>query len=215
MHLTRTADAGGAGPAIGRGTLFLVVGPSGSGKDTLIDYVRDRFRNEDRLRVMQRVVTRAVSPALEAHDTLGKAAFDDARLAGAFALSWEAHGVLYAIPSDLEATLAAGVHAIANVSRRIVDFARGRYQPLRIILITAPRDVLRARLEARGRETQSQIDVRLDRALRAMPTGADVTVIHNTGTVADAGERFAQEVLAVLAAPHQAPDQRIDRSRNP
>lgn len=158
-----------------RGTLFLVVGPSGAGKDTLIAAARERLAHA--YAFPRRTITRPAIPGDEDHIVEDTATFEAHERAGAFALSWRAHGVAYGIPATIAGDLDAGRHVIANVSRATVPEARRRFQPCRVILVTASADVLRARLTARRREDASAIAERLE---RAPPVEAD-TIIVNDG----------------------------------
>ena len=179
-----------------RGTLHLVVGPSGAGKDMLIDAARAARPD---LVVARRAITRPADAGGEAHDAMTPEAFAQAAEAGAFALHWQAHGLSYGIPARIETALAAGQSVLANVSRSVIDAARARFAPLRVLFVTAPADVLAARLAGRGRETADDIAERLARAPFAEPHGPDVWRIDNGGT-RDAG------VAAFLAAIAAAPD---------
>jgi ribose 1,5-bisphosphokinase len=176
----------------GRGTLHLVVGPSGAGKDTLIDAVRARRPD---LFIPRRVITRPADAGGEAHDALSPEAFASAAAAGAFALHWQAHGLCYGIPAGIEAVLAAGRPVLANVSRTVIDTARARFTPLRILFVTAPAPVLAKRLAGRGRESVGEIAERLARAPYAVPSGPDVWLIDNSGTE-QAGTAAFEEALA-------------------
>ena len=53
------------------GRLVLVVGPSGAGKDTLINRAKEALKGDPRFHFVRRVVTRAADAAAEDHDTLG------------------------------------------------------------------------------------------------------------------------------------------------
>jgi ribose 1,5-bisphosphokinase len=81
---------------------------------------------------------------------------------------------------------------IANLSRAVLTEAGARY-PLRVLNITAPMEVLAARLAARGRETTADIAARLAREV-ALPDGLDVERVMNDADVAEGVAR----VLAVL-----------------
>lgn len=161
-----------------RGTLFLIVGPSGSGKDTLIDGVRGRLARSHLF--PRRVITRPRDAGGEDYASATMAEFEACERAGDFALSWRAHGLSYGIPASIAADLARGTHVVVNVSRGVVDGARVKFAPVKVIEITAPREVLAARLKARGRESLTDIAERL---LRQPEVKADAVVV-NDGTVA-------------------------------
>jgi phosphonate metabolism protein PhnN/1,5-bisphosphokinase (PRPP-forming) len=163
------------------GRLVLVVGPSGAGKDTVLDYARTRLAHDNRYVFPLRVITRPPGPG-EAHEPVSPADFAARR----YALSWEAHGLFYGIPACIEADLAAGKTVIANVSRGVTAEAVRKYRCL-VVEITAPREILAARLAGRQREDSAQIAARLSRATPRH--NADVTIM-NDSTPAAAGEAF-------------------------
>lgn len=185
-----------------RGVLHLVVGPSGAGKDTLIDAARTARPDIlfPRRVVTRRVLTRNGAAIGEDHDELGWTDFEAAEAAGAFALSWRAHELAYGVPRTALAPLAEGRHVIMNVSRSVLAPARASFAPVRILSVTAPLSVLTERLIARGRETPASITARLDRAPVGRPSGADVVDIDNGGALEDAKRAF----LAALAPPETA-----------
>lgn len=173
-----------------RGTLFLVVGPSGSGKDTLIDGARTALAGDPRFVFPHRVITRPAVADAEVYETMTPQAFAAAEAAGAFALSWPAHGLSYGIPRAIEAALADGRHVVVNVSRAVIEGARERYRPTRVIEVWAPVEVLARRLAARGRESAADIAERLRRAEAVGMNGPDVTRIETTGAKADSVRKF-------------------------
>jgi phosphonate metabolism protein PhnN/1,5-bisphosphokinase (PRPP-forming) len=179
------------------GTLVLVVGPSGSGKDTLIAGARTALKGDTRFVFPRRAITRPQVIGAEDNETMAPGAFAAAMAVGAFALAWRAHGFSYGIPTSIEAALRHGRHVIINVSRSVISEARQRYQPLRIVELWAPPEVLAERLVARGRETGVEIDQRLGRASPITVEGPDVTRIETTGTAAESLEKF----LGILGAP--------------
>jgi phosphonate metabolism protein PhnN/1,5-bisphosphokinase (PRPP-forming) len=179
-----------------RGTLFLVVGPSGVGKDSLLDGTRARLAADGRYLFPQRVITRAADAGGEAHRAASTQDFAEWRAAGAFALAWHANGFDYAIPVEIDDALAQSRHVVANVSRLIVPEARQRYQPLRVICVTAPADVVAARLAGRGRESSGEIVDRLARGALALPEGPDVSVVVNDGSLDVGVERMLQALCA-------------------
>lgn len=184
-----------------RGTLFLVVGPSGAGKDTLLAAAKAHLAGDPRFHFVRRAITRPAEAGGEDHEPLTEAEFAAREAAGAFALSWRAHGLAYGVPADIEDRLAQGVSVVVNVSRGVIDAARRRFQPVRVVLVTAPPSVLAERLAARGREAAADIHRRLLRAGEVRVAGADVATITNVGPVEDGVRRL----LAVLGAPTTSP----------
>ncbi|NKC31510.1 phosphonate metabolism protein/1,5-bisphosphokinase (PRPP-forming) PhnN [Roseomonas sp. BU-1] len=173
--------------------LVPVVGPSGAGKDTLMQAARARLAGDARFVFARRCITRPAEAGGEDHLPMTEDAFLAARDAGAFALWWPAHGLFYGIPVAMEADLAAGRVVVANLSRAVLAEAAARY-PVRVLNITAPLPVLAARLEARGREDAADIAARLAREA-ALPAGLDIATVLNDSTVAEGAAR----VLATLS----------------
>lgn len=188
------------------GRLVFVVGASGVGKDTLMMGARAALANADGVRFVRRVITRTPDPGAEDHDSLTPEAFAAAHAAGAFALTWHAHGLDYGLPARLDADLAHGLTMIANGSRAAVDAALERYQragraQVRVVKVTAPRAALLDRLVARGRETVAEIERRLEREDPPLPADAEVIEVSNDGAVADGVARL---VAAITREPAQA-----------
>ena len=70
------------------GVFIAVVGPSGAGKDTLINYARERLAGETAVLFVRRTVTRPNEGAGEDHETLTSEEFDRRKRRGVFSLSW-------------------------------------------------------------------------------------------------------------------------------
>jgi ribose 1,5-bisphosphokinase len=190
-----TMQGPGKEQRIGPGRLILIVGPSGAGKDTLITLARNACRDDPDVVFPRRVVTRATS-AHEDHDTLSPEYFEEAARMGAFALHWSAHGLRYGIPIAIDADIGRDRTIVCNVSRTIVEQARSRYAAVIPVLITAPDDVLAARLAARGRETGSGVDGRIRRTAAIDPRFQADFAISNVGDPQVA----AAELLSIILA---------------
>ena len=187
------------------GAFIAVVGPSGAGKDTLIDYARKALSDEAGVEFVRRVITRPCDGETEDHDSLTAEAFEDALEAGAFALAWGAHGLRYALPASAGFAVAQGRVAVANVSRAVIAALRDRYAKVVVVEITAPPDVLAARLAARGRETGGAVEARLGRTnYRDNSLNPDLR-IDNSGDRSAAGERLVAAIREALAHA-QRPD---------
>ena len=177
---TRVATYGGATVA-GAAMLVLVVGASGAGKDTLLTAAQQALAADPRFRFVRRVITRPAEAGGETHEAASEAEF----AVRDFALQWRAHGLRYGIPAE---AVAVGVVTVANVSRTVISEATRRFR-VRVIEVTAPRDVLAARLASRGREAADDIGARLMRSV-AIPEGVPVETVVNDGTVPDGVARF-------------------------
>jgi ribose 1,5-bisphosphokinase len=144
------------------GRLIYLMGPSGSGKDSLIEAARQRLLTKG-CEVARRIITRSAEAVGE--DAIGVSREDFARRQqqGDFALHWHANGLDYAIPVSIDQWLLEGRDVLVNGSRGHLSQARARYPTLLPILLTVTDDVLRERLMRRGRESPEEIDARLRR----------------------------------------------------
>jgi ribose 1,5-bisphosphokinase len=166
---------------LGPGRLVLVVGPSGAGKDTLINGARLQCANEPALVFPRRIVTRP-SSAHEEHDTLDLDSFNRALADGRFALWWEAHGHRYGVPISIDDDVRCGRTVVCNVSRAIVDHVRRRYAFVSVVLITAPRRILMQRLQTRERQSDGNLIGRVARSTELEASGQPDYAIHNVGS---------------------------------
>lgn len=166
-----------------KGCFVAVVGPSGAGKDTIMDAARVALAGDARFHFVRRIITRPQMPGTEDHDSLDEAAFAKSAGEGAFALHWQAHGLSYGLPKSLEDEIANGVVVIANVSRRVLNDIRRLYPSRSVVAITARPEVLAERLASRGRESREEIIARLSREVRFDDGAGDVVTIDNSGEV--------------------------------
>jgi ribose 1,5-bisphosphokinase len=180
---------------VGPGWLILVVGPSGAGKDTLIAHARERCRAEANIVFPRRMVTRPASSA-EDHATVSAEAFEAMAAAGGFALWWRAHDLSYGVPRSIDDDIRTGRTIVCNVSRTIIAPARARYARVAAVLITAPADLLAARLAQRSRERADSVADRLRRSDALADVPVDFT-IENVGTP----EVAASRLLEIICDP--------------
>ncbi|MGB4780221.1 phosphonate metabolism protein/1,5-bisphosphokinase (PRPP-forming) PhnN [Microbacterium sp.] len=176
------------------GAFVAIVGPSGAGKDSVIGAARTLLAADD-IEFVRRVITRPASPS-EDCDSVSESHFAAAEARGAFALSWRSHGLAYGIPAAVEERVRGGAVVVGNVSRGVLPELGERFGRARVVRITVPEDVRRARIAARGREDAAAIAARLDRADPAPEHPVDLEIV-NDRTVAEAGEALARFLRGV------------------
>ncbi|AVD91648.1 MULTISPECIES: phosphonate metabolism protein/1,5-bisphosphokinase (PRPP-forming) PhnN [Pseudomonas] len=174
----------------GTGRLIFLVGPSGSGKDSLIDASREQLAAAG-VEIARRVITRSAEAKGEAAQGVTPEQFDTLRAQGAFAMHWRANGLDYGIPRQVDQWLAAGRAVLVNGSRAYLPEARQRYPDLLAVLVEVKPEVLRQRLLARGRESAEEVEQRLARSAR-LQAAADpsVHVLDNSSTLEAAVAAF-------------------------
>jgi ribose 1,5-bisphosphokinase len=166
-----------ASPAIGPGRLILVVGPSGAGKDTLLNLAKSSCAEDPNIVFAQRVVTREAS-AFENNEQIGVEDFRQALAKGDYAMHWEAHGHCYGLPRAIDDDIRAGRTVIANVSRTVIGAMRNAYEQVVVVSITAPPQVLAERLAMRSRSSDGQLEHRLSRKIDDASAAPDFTILN-------------------------------------
>jgi ribose 1,5-bisphosphokinase len=182
------------GAPVRPGTLIAVVGPSGVGKDSLIAGARAAFEASSGVVFARRLITRPADEAGENHLPVSVADFDRLQASGAFAVSWEAHGLRYGVPAAVLDDLAAGRIVVVNGSRSALDRFQAVFPRLLVVNVTARPEVLGARLAARGRENKDEIAARLERAVDPLPENFDVVAIDNSGPL----DEGVQKLVSLL-----------------
>jgi phosphonate metabolism protein PhnN/1,5-bisphosphokinase (PRPP-forming) len=160
--------------------MVLVVGPSGAGKDTLIAGAKAALSHDPRFVFPRRLVTRIAMIHAEDHESVDPDTFERERQRGAYALSWDAHGLSYALPKSAAAEFASGRVVVSNVSRSAVAEARRLFPTADVVLITADAETRARRLSERGRESPEDIAKRLHRE-PGLPDDVEPVVIDNSG----------------------------------
>lgn len=173
------------------GRFIAVVGPSGVGKDSLIEAI---CAARPELHRVRRAITRNPDLGGEDFEAVGSALFAARAAGGDFALHWRAHDLGYGIPAAVRQVLGRGQDAIANLSRGVLGRAAQEFGQLHVLHVTAAPDVLAQRLAARGRESRGDIARRLARRVAPFPDGLLITEIDNSGSL----EASVEAALAAL-----------------
>lgn len=182
-------DASVAPDSSASGRLIYLMGPSGSGKDSLIEAARATLEQHN-VMVARRVITR--SAEAKGEDALGVSVerFEHLCAEGAFVLHWRANGLAYGIPVQIDSWLRQGRAVLVNGSRAYLPEARQRYPDLLPVLLAVEPQVLRQRLLARGRESLEDIERRLARSQQLSVADDGVHLLDNSSRLEDAVERL-------------------------
>ncbi|AWB32645.1 phosphonate metabolism protein/1,5-bisphosphokinase (PRPP-forming) PhnN [Orrella marina] len=188
------------------GYFFCVVGPSGAGKDSLIDAAREQLSSRQFV-CATRVITRTPGLPGEVYESSTTEAFLAREAAGDFLLTWKAHDLHYGLPKALLVAQQAGKHVIANGSRAVAAELTQKVPKLVVIEITAPVEILARRLVSRGRETEEEIRERLSRATEPFAMGLDVQTVQNDLTLEIGISRFLSliRIMTGVTDPVMAP----------
>lgn len=180
------------------GYFFLVVGPSGAGKDSLMDGAKKQLPPEQFV-FAKRAVTRPPGMVGEDYESCDPVTFGQRKQKGEFLATWQAHGYEYGLPRTLATEQAHGKHIVANGSRATVTDLSKSIANLVVIHVTAPIDVLAKRLAARGRETEAQIRERLERQGTEFPKDLRVVTVNNDESLEQGINRFIDAIKTVIS----------------
>ena len=185
------------------GFLVYLIGPSGSGKDSLLSAAAGPLAAMG-ARIATRVITRPTGSIGEEQAIgLGIEAFRERSERGEFALCWHANQLSYAIPREIDDWLAEGRTVLVNGSRGHLQEARRRYPTLLPILLHVEEAVLRQRLLHRGRENPQQVEARLQRSRQMQSELAaepDLHLLDNSGAL----EASVSRLLALIVEHSRA-----------
>lgn len=171
--------------------LIYCMGPSGAGKDSLLDWLRAHLPTPCPVYWARRTISRIAVPGGEAHESVSPKTFAALRNRQAFALHWEANGLGYGIRPAQLAPLAQGHWVLLNGSRAYLSEALAQFPDLVAVHITASPQVLRERLRSRRRETPDQVEARVQRAMAFLPPPGAVSLeVINDGALNDAGQQL-------------------------
>lgn len=183
--------------------LLYFMGPSGAGKDSLLDWLRQHLPAGVPLQWARRTISRPAIPGGEAHESTTPGDHAALRAADAFALHWEANGLAYGVRHGELEPLARGRWLLVNGSRAYLPEALQRYPALVAVHITASPEVLRQRLQARGRENADEVEQRVQRALRFLtPPGTAGIEVRNDTSLDAAGRQLLQALEQLPGWPN-------------
>jgi len=174
--------------------LFYVIGASGAGKDTLMNYARQTINGTCAVIFAHRYITRLPDNGNENHIYLTPEEFRLRRDAGFFALHWESHGKYYGVGAELNNWLKEGFNVVVNGSREYLPMAREIYPEIVVVLIEASPETVALRLASRGRESADEIESRISRTQQINTDLGNCIKIQNNHTVESAGDRLIRVI---------------------
>ncbi len=189
------------------GLWVFVCGPSGSGKDSVIDSARQALVGRSDIVFARRMVTRPVQPGSD-HDPVNAAVFAGLLQSGGLSWHWQAHGFCYGIASHYADAVSAGCLVVVNGSRAHVN-SLPPSPGLRVVQISTDPERLAIRLAQRGRDSETAVAERLARNATFAGMPADCVIVNNEA-LAIAGQRLA-DYLTGSARPAEATCSRITR----
>ncbi len=146
------------------GILFLIVGNSGSGKDSIISGVSETYPSHlKQIYTPKRYITRPSSKT-ESNFSITIEEFHELKKRGKFAITWHIYNLDYGISIEIEDWLKKGNSVLINVSRAVIEKTRKRYENLKVIFIYVPLELTIERIKDRGRENLELIQKRIERA---------------------------------------------------
>lgn len=173
--------------------LVYVIGPSGAGKDSVLQGLRQRWPQAAGAHWARRCITRAAEAGGEQHESMDTATFERHRLAEGFAMHWTANGLLYGVRHSEIEPLRDGRWVFVNGSRGWLPGLLARWPDSTVVHISAAPDILAHRLSARGREAPDAIAARLLRQVPVVLPANSIHIENNAGL--DAAVAALQQAL--------------------
>lgn len=192
-------------PSDRQGPLVYVMGPSGAGKDSVLNRARALLAADAPVVFAHRYITRSADAGGENHIALTAAEFALRRAHGLFAFHWQAHGNEYGIGREIHAWRRAGLTVIVSGSREHFQKVGGVDEDTCPVLVTAPAETLAGRLAMRGREDEAAASARLDRSTGYEVNDPRLVTIVNDGAL----DIAAQEFVSLLATLRYSPAARL------
>lgn len=181
-----------------RGTFFVLSGPSGSGKGTVLQEV---LRKSDR--IVYSVSATSRSPRAGEVDGINyyfksREEFETLIKADAFIEYTETYGNYYGtLKSEVEKAIENGKNIILEIDPVGARNVRAHYPDAVLMFLVAPDlEVLSNRLSGRGSESAETFKIRHDAALSEMENAT----LYDYVVVNDFVERAADDILAIIRA---------------
>lgn len=184
---------------------MIISGPSGVGKDTIIEAMQKRVPSHPRHYVVT-VTTRARRPAEidgVSYHFLEEDDYERLRLADGLLEASEVHGNWYGTPRDqVQSALASGRDAILKIDVQGAHKVRDRVPDALLIFVVPPSlEALEERLVGRSTESAADLERRRRDAAHelAQQDDYDHVVVNETDQI----DKTAERIDAIIAAEHE------------
>jgi guanylate kinase len=199
--------------------LVIISGPSGVGKDTIIDALRVRHHEPDYHYVVT-CTTRAMRPGEVDgvdYNFLDAETFAAQRRAGEFLEANEVHGNWYGTPRrQVREALAEGRDVILKIDVQGAQVVKEKVPGALLVFLVPPSlEDLFGRLRSRATETADELELRQRNAAIELARQEDYDYVVTNET--DQVERTAERIDEIIAEEHRThPDRRVEvYSRSP
>ena len=177
------------------GAWIFVCGPSGAGKDSVINSAQHLLKEHKSIILSRRLITRN-SQADSKHDPIAEEDFKTLIHSSGLSWHWQAHGFFYGVAAHYSAGVQGGDIVIVNGSRAHVSNLV-RANDIKVVEVTASTNHLVSRLQQRGRDDPQAIKSRLARNSDFSQLNADCVII-NDGGLAAAGQKLATYLVETM-----------------
>ena len=180
------------------GRLFLIVGNSGSGKDSLLTEVLARWPISVKpIRIPQRYITRPAHDS-EMFRSVTTGEFVDLKRKKKFWLTWHVYNTDYGVPTIVLDWLSQRQHVVVNVSREIIPRARSTIPNLKLIFVSVPLEITLQRMRSRRREAESEqsFQQRLHRAKENQTLEDADFIVDNSGSIDESAKKLLSYLLS-------------------
>lgn len=140
------------------------------------------------------MVTRDAVYDAEVYESVDVDTFQTMKNEGEFILDWESFENYYGIRKEVLNWLEEGHPVMINISRSVVEYAKGIFPRVKVIFVHVPLEVTADRIIDRGRETFEEVLDRLVRAQGSQEYQAADLAVENEGDL----ERIGKMVIGFM-----------------
>jgi len=181
--------------------VFYIIGGSGAGKDSLIDYVKKHLSENEPIEFVRRYITRPSTAGGENHLALTEEEFLQYKDNDHFVMNWFSHNTHYGIGTEINHWLSKNISVVMNGSRAYLSEAINKYPDIIPILISVDPLILSERLCSRGRESYDEIQKRIAQAVELESTAEhpNMITIENNASLEEAGDHLLSVITNKLS----------------